>query len=199
MKVKNIQEVNYFSIDPEFKITSSALFQLLQETAVSHSGSVGYGIDTLIKQGEGWVLNKIDMTVFRYPKYNEKIEVTTWSRKIKGVKGLREFEIYSGNEKLVAASSIWIFVDIIKGKIKRIPKEMNDTYRPENEIALNQNLDKWKAAMDFIPDHEIDLSIRFLDYDPMGHVNNSVYIQFLETLICRAAGNQARVKCLKIQ
>ncbi|MCP4683718.1 MAG: hypothetical protein GY864_15415, partial [Desulfobacterales bacterium] len=46
---------------------------------------------------------------------------------------------------------------------------------------------------------EIDLSIRFLDYDPMGHVNNSVYIQFLETLICRAAGNQARVKCLKIQ
>ena len=118
------------------------------------------------------------MRIYRYPEYRETVKAVTWSRQIKGVKGFREFEVYAGDEKLAAASSIWIFVDACSKKIKRVPKDMSDMYTEEPDVALNPELDSWKINNNFSPEMEVDVSTRYFDYDPMGHVNNSVFVQY---------------------
>jgi len=199
MKVNYKKKINYFEIDAGFKIPPSRVFQLLQEAAVTHSETVGYGMSTLIEKGWGWVLNKIDMEIFRYPEYREDIEVTTWSRGIKGVKGFREFEIFSGENKLVSASSVWVFVDIRLGKIKRVTSDMNDVYTVTNEVALNPAFDRWKADTEFQPDYDVYFTTRYSDYDPLGHVNNCMYIHYIETLVSRLFNNEAQIAKLRIQ
>ena len=199
MKVNYSKKISYFEIDTGFKMPPSRVFQLFQEAAVTHSEIVGYGMNPLIRNGWGWVLNKIDMEIFRYPEYKEDIEVATWSRGIRGVTGLREFEIFSGQNKLVSASSVWVFVDIRSGKIKRVSGDMNDIYTVTKDIALNPDLGRWKANTDFQPDHNVLFTTRYSDYDPLGHVNNCMYVHYLETLVSRLFDNEKQILKLKIQ
>ena len=200
MKITYATAINYFDVDADFKIPPSKVFQLLQEAAITHSETVGFGITDLVRDGLGWVLNKIDLEILQYPEYLENVEVTTWSRGIRGVKGLREFEIHSGTEKMAAASSVWVFFDIWSGKIKRVSKEMDDIYTVDTETALNQDLEKWKAPKEFQLDFKLPLSIRYADYDPLGHINNCIYIHYIETLLFRMLGPEGgRIKRIKIQ
>jgi len=199
MKIKYTSEIDYFETNPSFQTPPSVLFQLLQSSAVIHSEKVGYRMDELIEQGLGWILNKLDMKVYRYPGYKERLDIFTWSRGIKGVKAKREFEIFSGKEKLLAASSIWVYVDSKQMKIKRIPDGMNDIYTTESHVALNEKLDRWKTKTDFSSDFEICISTRLSDYDPMEHINNTIYIEFLETALHRMIQERIRLSALRIQ
>jgi len=156
-------------------------------------------MDELIEQGLGWILNKMDMKIYRYPGYKERLDIFTWSRGLKGVKAKREFEMFSGDEKLLAASSIWVYVDSKQMKIKRIPDGMSDTYTVEDYVALNEKLDHWKAKTDFLSDFEICISTRLSDYDPMEHINNTIYIEFLETAVHRMIQDRTRLSALRIQ
>ena len=198
MKIKFAHTIDYFETDTTYKAKFPVLFQLLQNAAVMHSEKSGYRMDSFIQGGEGWVLNKMDMQVFRYPDYKESIEITTWSKGIKGVKAKREFVICAKGEKLIAASSVWVFVDSIHMKIMKTPEDMESRYTIEPETAWNENLEQWRAAKTPISDFQERISTRISDYDPMGHVNNTVYFDFIETAINREVGPQARISGVKI-
>lgn len=198
MKVKISKTIEYFDVDQQFKLMPSALMQLLQTAATTHVETAGYQMEKTIAD-TGWVLNKLHIKILRFPQYKEPIEIVTWSRRIKGVTGIREFEVYAAREKVATASSVWVFIDMQAKKIKRIPKEMNDIYTSEPDVALDAALDKWRSNNAFYPDHEMTLSLRSFDYDPMGHVNNAIYIQFVETLIMRMNMTGQRIEEYKIQ
>ncbi len=200
MKFKLAKTIDYFSIDSSWKMTIAALSQQLQQAAIFHSRSVGLDLDHLIKEkSSGWVLNRIHMDVYRYPVYNELLETITWTRCVKGIKSQREFEVFSGKEKLAAASSVWILVDIQKRKIKRIPTEMEGLYTITEDVALVPKPEDWKAHSNFHPDFKMDISIRHTDYDPLGHVNNTVYFSFIETLISGLTSKTPLISSIKIQ
>lgn len=199
MKITFTHTINYFETDMNYKAKLPVLFQQLQNAAVSHAEKAGYRMDSLIQSGQGWVLNKMDMQVFRYPEYKETIEIITWSRSIKGVKAKREFLVYANGEKLISASSIWVFVDSIRMKIIKAPEEMERHYTSEPEVALNENLDQWRANRHPVAEFQNRISTRRSDCDFMGHVNNTVYIDFLETAVSREIGNSIRISEVKIQ
>ncbi len=199
MKIKFTHTINYFETGMDYKAKLPILFQQLQNAAVFHSEKVGYGMDSLIQSGQGWVLNKMDMQVFRYPEYKEAIEIITWSRNIKGVKAKREFLVYANGEKLISASSVWVFVDSIRMKIIKTPEEMEGRYTTQPEVALNENLDQWRANRYLTAEFQNRISTRISDYDAMGHINNTVYIDFLETAVNREIGKSKRISEVKIQ
>lgn len=198
MKFRLSKEINYFEIDPNFHLKLGSLFKLLQEAAILHSERVGMGAKAVSKKGVTWVLSKMGIDIERYPLYKEKIEILTWSTGLKGLKAFREFEVYAGEQKIAAVSSVWFLLDIQSKKIQRVPPELIDIYTTETDIALQRNLDNWKTDASFTPEREISLTTRSSDYDPNGHVNNSVYIEYLETLIWRLFGEAAQVKSLNI-
>lgn len=199
MKIKFTHTINYFESGLDYKAKLPVLFQQLQNAAVFHSEKAGYRMDSLIQSGQGWVLNKMDMRVFRYPEYKNTIEIVTWSRNIKGVKAKREFLVYADGEKLISASSIWVFVDSIRMKIIKAPEEMESHYTSEPEVALNENLDQWRANKYLTAEFQNRISTRISDYDAMGHINNTVYIDFLETAVNREIGKSTRISEVKIQ
>lgn len=199
MKIKFSHTISYLETDTRYKAKFPVLLQHLQDAALLHSEKAGYRMDSFIQGGQGWVLNKMDMKVFRYPEYKEKIEMMTWSRSINGVKAKREFFICTNEEKLIAASSVWVFVDSIRMKIMKAPEEMEGRYTVEPETAWNENLDQWRANRVVTADCKERISTRSSDYDPMGHINNTVYFDFIETAINRKIGTPVRISGMKIQ
>lgn len=199
MKAHFKREINYYEIDPYYKMKLGYFFKLIQESAIYHSDSVGLGSVRTRKGGFAWFLNKIGAQIYRYPEYKEKVEVVTWFREAKRFKSYRDYEIYSGREKIAEASSIWIFFDIGANRISTIPEELCQTYTLEKELKAGPDLDAWNVNPNFETDFDIDVCTRLSDYDPNKHVNSAVYIDYLETLIPKLDSNTARAKSVIIQ
>jgi acyl-ACP thioesterase len=199
MKVRLNRKIRYFEIDSHFQWKLGFLFRSLLEVAVMHSEKVGLGSRLMVANGFVWILNKIGMEVERYPDYQEAIEVVTWSRGCKGFKAYRDFEIYAGEEKIASASSIWLYFDMQRRKLSRIPNELIETYTTENAAAMQDNLDTWKPVHDFSAEFSIDISTRASDYDPLGHVNSAVYFDYLDSMVHRFSSGKDRLASLRLQ
>jgi acyl-ACP thioesterase len=131
--------------------------------------------------------------------YEEDIEVVTWHRGMKGFKAYREFEVYSGDQRIAAASAVYLYYDIRNQKIKRIPKNADRVYSVEAGAAFGDDLEQWKPIPRFDPSFDVSMTIRISDFDPMGHVNNSLYFDYVETLLFSFLNEERKIKKIKIQ
>jgi medium-chain acyl-[acyl-carrier-protein] hydrolase len=186
MKITLHKQVKYFEVDTHFKLKLGHLFKLLQEAAIEHSQKVGLGSKTLVDKGSVWILNRMQAEILRVPEYLEDLTVVTWHKGSKGYRAYRDFIVYAGDEKVALASSRWLYFDMQRKRIVRIPEETSAAYTTESEAAMDNQIDSWQAEPDFAPMVVKPISIRTSDYDPLGHVNNAVYFDYVETLAAHA-------------
>ena len=198
MKVQWDCKIGYMDIGPAFRLRLGALARLLQEAAVTHSEQVGIHSQDLVANGTAWVLNKMAFAFRRLPTFGEDIRVVTWHKGSRGFKAYRDFEVLAGDESLVSVATLWLFIDLEKKKPRRIPPEWPRAYTIEADEALNCDLDGWKPALSGAEEKALPITLRSSDFDPHGHVNNTVYFDFIETLL--AAGlNGAILEGLRIE
>ena len=199
MKVELKRQVRYGEVDPFFRQKIGSLFKLFTDAAVRHSERAGFGPRQLISTRHAWVLNKFGVRIHRYPEYGETLRVLTWHRGQKGVRAYREFEVFAGNQRLAAASSVWLYIDMQNKKILRLPETVGTDYTVETESALGMALNGWKSQRLFPADSHVKTTIRRSDYDPVGHVNNAAYLDYIETSVLAGFGETARIRTLNIE
>lgn len=199
MKESLKRKIDFTEVDSGFVLTLHSLVKLLQEAAITHSNKAGLGSRQLIKNGSVWILYQTGIEVLSWPVYEDDIEIITWHRGMEGVKAYREFEIYSGNKKVATASGAYLYYDIKKRKIRRIPKDANTIYSGEDSVAFKDRLEGWRPRARFEQAFDVSITTRLSDFDPMGHVNNSVYIDFVETMLFSYLQREIKIKKIKIQ
>ncbi len=199
MKVSLKRKIDFTAIDSNFVLTLHSLVKFLQEAAIEHSNQAGFGSKQLINDGSVWILYQYGIEVTKWAVYEEEIEVITWHRGMKGFKAYREFEVYSGNQKIAAASAVYLYYDIKNQKIKRIPEDANTIYSVEEGVSFKEDLEKWKPLPKFDHGFDVSMTTRLSDFDPMGHVNNSVYFDYVETLLFSYLNREKKIKKIKIQ
>jgi acyl-ACP thioesterase len=199
MKITLHKQVKYFEVDTAFKLKLGALFRLLQEAAIQHSEQVGLGSKTLVDTGSVWILNRMQAQIFRYPEYLENLTVVTWHKGSQGYRAYRDFILYAGQDKVAVASSMWLYFDTQRKRIVRIPDEVSAAYTREPDSAMDSPVDLWKANLDFTTDLDVPISIRTSDFDPLGHVNNAIYFDYIETSIARAMEDPTPIERLQIE
>lgn len=199
MKVSLKRELDFTDVDSDFVLTLHSLVKRLQEAAISHSNKEGQGSIQLIEDGSVWILYQSGIEVYKWPSYEENIKIITWHRGMKGVKAYREFEVYSGNKKIATAAGVYLYYDIKNRRIRRVPKNSNTIYSIENELAFTEDLEQWKPVEKFNHDFDVNITTRLADFDPMGHVNNSVYFDHVETMLFYYLDKEIKIKKIKIQ
>ena len=199
MKVEWCCKTGYMDIGPAFRLRLAALARMLQESAVTHSEQVGIHSRDLVANGTAWVLNKMAFSFRRLPTFGEEIRVVTWHKGSRGFKALRDFEVLAGDESLVSVATLWLFIDLAKKRPRRIPPEFPQAYTIETDNALDCELEGWKPNPPEREEKAIRITLRSSDFDPHGHVNNTVYFDFLETLLEKGFDGDAAVKGLRIQ
>jgi acyl-CoA thioesterase FadM len=175
------------------------LFKLLQEAAIQHAELFGVGARDIHERGTSWVLNRLAVELSRYPRRDETVRVTTWSTGVTGFKGYREFRVHCGDELLLSASSLWLWIDLRMRSLTRVPENIaqnfpigsgSPPYRPDID-----HLHRTPPAKS-IP--ALSLDLRYSDQDANGHVNHTAYFDLLQTALLRQ-GLSPQPRRLEIQ
>lgn len=187
MKIKSQDIVNIGEVSRSGSLRLDALFNIFQEKAVLHTHNVGVGLKDLIESHKTWILNRVAVEISELPKFEENLEVFTWSRKIYRFKGIRDFEIYADGKSIIRAASLWVYFDAEKGRPVRAPDYFEEKFGSVADQAIADDIEAIQFPGITTPDFSLSIATRISDYDLNGHVNNAVMLQYIETGINRAA------------
>ena len=85
-------------------LTLPGLVNYFQDCSTFQSEDIGYGVESLKKSGQAWILSAWQIVVNRYPKLGEHIRVSTWATDFTGLFGLRNFKT---SMSITASISRW--------------------------------------------------------------------------------------------
>lgn len=177
-------KIKYSDVGIDNKLTLKSLVETLQEAAIGHSEQAGYGVNNMENTHIAWLLLDWKVQVMSYPHSNQFITVKTWPRVFDKLYSYRDFEVYDGENNLIAiASSKWFAVDTQSKRIKKLTPEITDAY---GEPVTNSVFDEpFKNKVTAPENSKLNFSYttQRRDIDTNGHVNNLNYIDYaLETL-----------------
>jgi acyl-ACP thioesterase len=185
--------VSYRDVDREEVLQLPAAFQLLQEAAIAHANRHDVGTRAVATSGESWVLNRIAVRIHRYARYEEPLRIETWSSGIRSFKGHRDFRVFDrAGELVIAGSSLWLYVSLATKSIVRVPREVAERFPARTENVFCPELETLAfPAAGSVDAKTIPVSVRYGDIDANGHVNNAIYLDYLQTALAQA-GRPAR-------
>ena len=178
--------VPFADVDRNQVMLLPQLFKLLQEAAVQHADLFGVGVRGIAERGTSWVLNRLAVELTRYPRRDETIRVTTWSTGVHGFKGYREFRLHSGDELLLSASSLWLWIDLRTRTLTRVPAEIAATFPVgSGSTPYRPDLDHLRLTPPADAAPVLKLDLRYSDQDANGHINHTAYFDLLQTALLR--------------
>lgn len=170
-------EIHYYDVDVKLKCRIESILNYFTDIGTKQSESLGVGLEYMLERNLSWVFCKYDVKVKRYPRYGEKIKVSTKALGFKKFYASRAYEIHDCNgEKIVEAIGIFLLIDINRRRAVRIPSEQYDAYgvseEGDNSIRVTK-LDKVKEEMYFK-----SFKVGYSDIDSNKHVNNVNYTRW---------------------
>jgi len=178
--------VPFADVDRHQVMLLPQLFKLLQEAAVQHADLYGVGMRGIAERGTSWVLNRFAVKLSRYPRRDEAVRVTTWSTGVHGFRGYREFRLHCGDELLLSASSLWLWVDLRTRSLTRVPEEIAHTFPTgSGSPPFCAELDRLHLTPPATSVPALSLDLRYSDQDANGHINHIAYFDLLQSALLR--------------
>jgi medium-chain acyl-[acyl-carrier-protein] hydrolase len=165
------------------ELTNTSLLSYLEDVACMHSEIAGYGISNMNNIKRTWVLLSWKIKVIKRPKFNDTLNVKTWSRLIDKFYAFRDFSVYNQDNELIAiATSKWVFIDIEKGKLIKITDEVAEKYKTENvSVFEEKDLEKLNEPQEYI--NKIDYKITKNMIDVNKHLHNIYYMDIAKEVL----------------
>lgn len=163
-------------------LSPKGFLRYLQEVAIMHSDSLGYGVSGLSQKHLAWVITNWKIKLFSKPVSGTEITIKTWVRSFIKFFAYRDFEVVDSNGNIIGiASSKWVLFDLNTRSITRIPEKMLEDYAPVDKQVFNDKFDeKLKGE---ISDIIFNYTVQRRDLDTNKHVNNLFYLDYaLEAL-----------------
>ena len=164
-------------VDFQYKITMSAMANMLLTTAGFNADDNGFGIRFLNEMECTWVLTRFAVEMNRFPEQYEDISVETWIEDVGRASTTRNFCIRdSKNEIIGNACSIWVMLDL-------------NTRRAKDLMALD-GIHKFASGevgqiakpikLDAVEGEDYDgFKVKYSDIDINGHVNTISYVEWI--------------------
>lgn len=170
------------------RIRTSALLRYASDIAWRHSEDLGFDRTWYTQRGRWWVVRAMDLEVLVPVTMGWTLTLATavighrriWARR----RG--DFRLPDGTLAATALTD-WVIVDD-RGRILRIPPDFGEAF-PNPELDGETT----RVALPGVPTNaaQIELRVRPRDLDPMAHVNNAVYLDWIEEAVAAAGGGVA--------
>ncbi len=181
-KYTRVYDINYNDVDYRLKATISTIMNIFCDIGTRQSNSLGVGLSELIRDNMAWVFYAYDIKVNEYPKYEDRVTVSTEAAGFKKFYAYRNYTIEDESGKvLVEATALFFLIDLTKRRPIRIPKDQYEAYGLNEDLEKLIEMDKiTKFEEEFI---ESDFKVRYSDIDSNRHVNNVKYLEWaIETV-----------------
>ena len=161
---------------PDGRLRTSTLLRYAQDVAWRHSEEQGFDRGWYLARGLGWVVRGVELQVLEPIPIGHTLRVSTavvghrriWARR------LGECRLADGRPAATVTTD-WVLLDA-RNRVVRIPADFGIAFtNPEvkSEILRVEPLAPEATA-------ELELGVRPSDLDPLDHVNNAVYVDWLE-------------------
>ncbi|RME49348.1 MAG: hypothetical protein D6791_00975 [Chloroflexi bacterium] len=167
---------------------NNAVYQhYCEQASIEASEDAGYPMDWYETHGTAWVIRRMSIEYLQSVVAGDVLEVTTWVSGWRGVRAQREYEMrWQADSALVArASAEWVYLDRATGRPRRIPSEVADLIGAGGERVVRPYRlpAQGVEAGTFRWRHQV----KRYELDAMQHVNNAVYLNWVEEAKFRAA------------
>lgn len=169
-------KIRYSECGDGERLTLPGIINYFQDCSSANSENLGVGINYLREKRRAWVLNSWQIEVYRYPRIEEEIEVSTWATGFKAVFGPRNFCMKTkAGEMLACANTLWVYVDIDSGRPLKPDEEEKSVYSIEPPLEM-ENVSR-KIKLPEGADIVDTIQVRKYHIDTNKHMNNCQYVQ----------------------
>lgn len=168
--------VRYSEVDYKRNMTFPSLLNYFQDCCTFQSEDLEVGIDFLEEEKAAWMLVSWQVVVERQPVLGEKIKISTWPYDFGGFYGYRNFTMEGEDGKVIAyANSVWVFMDLVNGRPRRIAKKLLEVYRKEERFPMEYKDRKIEVQGE---GRKKDVfAVHPSQIDTNHHVNNERYVE----------------------
>ena len=168
--------VRYSEIDHTGNMTLPALINYFQDCSTFQSEDIGLGTEVLKAKKKAWILSYWQIVIERLPALGERITAGTFATEFKGLYGNRNFVLDDARgNRLAYANSVWVFMDMEKGRPAR--PEPEDVLPYGSEPALEMEYEDRKIRLPENLEEKPSFPVRKYHIDTNEHVNNCQYVQ----------------------
>lgn len=182
--------IRFDECTPSGAVRTSSLLRYAQDIAWLHSERLGFGRGWYAERGLAWVVRSAELQVVAATGLGATLSLSTQVTGQRKVWARRRTEARGPDDGLVfRAHTDWVMTGR-GGAPARVPPEFPAAFGvpPGGFDPVRVDVGSPPAAA-----YEVELRVRPQDLDPMGHVNNAAYLDYLEEVALGAGGDAAAV------
>ncbi|MGD8791273.1 MAG: thioesterase, partial [Anaerolineae bacterium] len=175
--------VRHYECDPQGQVFAANYLRYMQEAAFAASAAAGYDVARYEAMGESWLIRETMVEYLAPLHHGEVFQVRTWVLDFRRVRSRRayEFRRQGMDELLARAFTDWVYLVRETGRPTSIPAEMKAAFFPEGAPQTAPPRERFPVDSDPAADaHRQRRPVEWRDLDAAGHVNNAVYVDFIE-------------------
>jgi acyl-CoA thioester hydrolase len=175
--------VRHYECDAYGHVNQANYLRYMQEAAFDASAAAGYDLTRYEAMGHHWLVRETDIEYLRPLRYGDSVQIKTWVVDFRRIRSRRAYEFRrAGSDKLVAqARTDWVFLDSATWRPAPIPPEMMAAFFPEGLPDPAAPHPRFPSAPPPPPGvFRLRRRVEWRDIDPEQHVNNAVYLSYLE-------------------
>lgn len=170
-------EIDAYLTDFRGKATLPMIGGFMLQAATKHAEERGFGYSAMMSQNRVWVLSRIAIEVFEYPKNDTVMVLNTWVSNVNRLFTERYFSFEDSDGKSIGyAKSLWASIDLKTRKPTNVLElEGLSDYIVEKENPI-EGMTKIPALKnDFVV--ASDFIVKYSDVDINKHLNSMKYIE----------------------
>ena len=169
------RRVRLGDVSPKGRLRLDAVARYLQDIA----GDDGH--DAIGPEADPWVVRRTAIAVERFPVLREQLTITTWASAAGARWAERRTSFEGDRGARIDATALWVYVDLDSGRPKRLTDAFWERY---GESVGDRTVQARLTHRSEPPVGERRTwSLRFADFDVLGHVNNAVYWAVVEEVL----------------
>lgn len=166
------------------QLPPSGILRLFEQAAVAAAADAGYDSEFHRNHGTAWVIRRLTFTMHTPAHLGDRLELSTWLAQAARARAYREYRLENlgepGNPVIAAGIAEWVYIDRERVVPLHIPKEIETDFEMPGAPLGNYD----PPAVEPL-DHPLETSTQrvaeWYECDSMGHVNNAVYADWLDS------------------
>ena len=170
--------VRFDEAGPDGRLRSSGYLRYAQDLAWIHSEGAGFGRDWYSERGLTWLVRAVELDIASDVAYGSELIVSTEVVGFRRVWARRRSQFHRPGTERPAAEAItdWVLLNS-RGAPTRVPAELVDYFAEGVTTFTPLRVDLPPAPAEA---RSVPMSVRRSELDPMGHVNNAAYLDYLD-------------------
>lgn len=180
--------VRHYEMNARNELPMSALFRLFQETAMRVTRAAGFGVEWFVERQTVWVLRAMIVEHLRPIHYPEELEVASWLSDAGKVRVHREYlaRAATSGEIVARGRGEWVHLNGKTMLPARIPSEILARMQPNGVRAVPHLEPRVYPAPRMPIEYRVQRRVQRYETDGLQHVNNAVYVDWLEEALAEA-------------